>query len=502
MLVIVSDLHLHDGSISQPVDSGRFHLFAERLAEMARHASWRADGGFQPVERIDLVLLGDVLDLTSSARWLEGNVRPWDDPWARETSQRVAEIVSGVLRTNRDSLRILRALASEGAIRIPAAMAHPMAMAGHELVQVPVRIHYMVGDADWQLHVPGAAYDLIRQQVAHALGLANIHTQPFPHDPLESTELLHALRAHRVLARHGDVFDPLAFGEDRDMASLNDAFEIEVIARFQQELPQVLGEDLPEWIADQLPQLSTLRPRLLAPVWLEGLLERGCPTPALRRVIKRQWDQIVESFLDLEIVRGAHHLSPIDLVDGLSKALSFSHRWTGDWSGRILAWIEQLRGAESPSFVGHALGEPDYRNRRARHIVYGHTHHAETIALDASFVDTHVLNQVYFNTGTWQSTQAATRRPGAVQEFIPFEPLSLVAFYQGDEREGRAFETWSSLWGIAPPRNLEGDLLGEDSHSMRESQAASARGAAPASRARSPHFGASTGSTQSRGSRV
>lgn len=493
MLVIVSDLHLHDGSLAQPLDAGRFHLFAERLAEMARHASWRSDGTFQPIERIDLVLLGDVLDLTASTRWLEDEVRPWNDPWSRATSQRVAEIAAGVLQANRDAVRILRALASEGAIRIPAAMTHPLSMAGRELVQVPVRIHYMVGDADWYLHLAGPAYDLIRQQVAHALGLANVHTQPFPHDPLESSELLHALRTHRVLARHGDIFDPLAFGEDRDMASLNDAFEIEVIAKFQSQLPEVLGDDLPEWIENQLPLLATLRPRLLAPVWLEGLLERGCPTPGLRRLIKRHWDQTIEAFLELDLVRGTHHLSPIDLVDGLSRALSFSHRWTGDWAGRIEQWTEQLRGASTASYVTHALGEPDYRNRRARQIVYGHTHHAETIALDASFVDTHVLNQVYFNTGTWQSTQSATRRPGAGQEFIPFEPLSLVAFYQADEREGRAFETWSSLWGIAPPREED---FGIEAPAARSEQSGS--NAAANVRKRSPHFGRSNSSSRDR----
>ncbi|HRF00029.1 MAG TPA: hypothetical protein PLI18_05895 [Pirellulaceae bacterium] len=484
MLVTLSDLHLHDGTAGPPTDVGLFHLFAERLAEMARHASWRTDGAYRPVERIDLVLLGDVLDITGSAGWLSGTARPWHDPLDRATVQRVAETVAAILRNNREAARVLRALASDGAIRIPAAMSHPLSMRGDELVQVPVRIHYMVGNVDWPLHVTGAPYDLIRQQVAHALGLANVHTRPFPHDQLESGELLQTARQHRVLLRHGDLFDPLAFGEDRDMASLTDVYQIEVIARFRSELAASLGDELPEWIAAQLDRLAVVRPRFLAPIWLEGVLERGCPTPALRRIIKRQWDRTIEAFLDLEPIRNQNHLSPVDLVDGLSRALKFSHRRIGDWAARTESWLAELRGVAEGSYASHAASEPDYRNRRARHIVYGHTHQAETVPLDASFVETHVLNQIYFNLGTWQPTQLPTRRPGATAEFVPFEPLTLAAFYQADERSGRPFEIWSGSWGSRTP-------VEERSGESNARPAAAARPRAATSGPRSaPHFGA------------
>jgi hypothetical protein len=77
MLVVISDLHLTDGSNGVGLDPGALELFAPRMAELALRASWRRDGRYRPLERIDLLLLGDVLDFTRSRRWLETLSRPW-----------------------------------------------------------------------------------------------------------------------------------------------------------------------------------------------------------------------------------------------------------------------------------------------------------------------------------------------------------------------------------------------------------------------------------------
>ena len=69
MLIILSDLHLNDGTTGETLSPEAFALFADRLKELAITASWRSDGAYRPIERIDLVLLGDVLDLLHSNRW-------------------------------------------------------------------------------------------------------------------------------------------------------------------------------------------------------------------------------------------------------------------------------------------------------------------------------------------------------------------------------------------------------------------------------------------------
>ena len=64
MLVIISDLHLNDGTTgaTRPPQSP----YSSKSSGMAFGASWRADGTYRPIERIDLVLLGDTLDLLRS----------------------------------------------------------------------------------------------------------------------------------------------------------------------------------------------------------------------------------------------------------------------------------------------------------------------------------------------------------------------------------------------------------------------------------------------------
>src|SRR5688500_7507265 len=90
MLVIISDLHLTDGTIGESLPPGAFQIFAERLRELAESASWRADGSYRPVERIDLILLGDMLDAIRSAHWgTQEQVRPWSDPDSPDVVEQV-----------------------------------------------------------------------------------------------------------------------------------------------------------------------------------------------------------------------------------------------------------------------------------------------------------------------------------------------------------------------------------------------------------------------------
>ncbi|MBC8351435.1 MAG: hypothetical protein H8E66_05580 [Planctomycetes bacterium] len=445
MLVIVSDLHLNDKTTGSPLNSGAFQIFAERLHETAVRASWRADGTYRPIERLDLVLLGDVLDLTGTAHWATHDVRPWSEPNTPLVSDAVASIVDNILTRNQESCEVLRAISTDGAIRIPPAMESGLPAYDTEGVPVAVRTSYMVGNHDWLLHLPGTRYDTIRQKVTHHLGLSNIYNAPFPHDPYESDELLATMRRHRVFARHGDIFDPLNFSEDRDNASLGDAIVIELITRFAIAIEQHFANDLPQSVINGLRELDHIRPILLAPVWIEGLLERSNVRPAVRKEIKRTWDRLADEFLHLSLVQDQDSWSAFDIVDGLERALKFSKRLSLGWAGKVTSWLHSLRGSESGSYYQHALAEQDFRNRRARNIVYGHTHHAEAIPLDASYADGYVLNQMYFNSGTWRRVLDQTRCTSSEHEFIPTESLSILSFFHGDERGGRPFETWTGM---------------------------------------------------------
>ncbi|MCA9247735.1 MAG: hypothetical protein KDA42_11480 [Planctomycetales bacterium] len=451
MLLIISDLHLTDGTSGSTISSGAFNLLSERIEDLAQRAGNRADGRYRPIDRIDLVLLGDVLDVIRSSRWLEGDVRPWDDPQSPAMIDTVRRITDAIIERNALAMSTFRELASSGGVKVCPASNLARPMMGAEPIPVPVRIHYLVGNHDWFFHLPGEPYDAIRRRVVEAMGLANPATQPFPHDPHESDELMAAQRRHKLFARHGDIYDPFNFEQDRDMSSLGDAIVIELLNRFSAQVESELGDDLPMQTLLGLREIDNIRPLVLIPVWIDGLLERTCGFPALRRKVKLVWDALADRFLDLNFVRQRDTWNPADLVDGLQQALHFSKGLSLDTASAMAQWLLKIRGASTDSYYVHALTEQDFRNRRAKHIVYGHTHHAETVPLDASYADGHVLNQVYFNSGTWRRVYRQTQFAPKEHEFIPADTMTYLAFFQGDERKGRPYEMWNASLAVRTP---------------------------------------------------
>jgi len=152
MLAIISDLHLNDGTNCPLLPPGTIDLLCERLCDMAWRASWRAEGCYRPIDRIDLVLLGDVLDIMSSRRWLASPCRPWDDHQSPAVIDCTTGIVEEILRRNTDSIRTLRSLATEATVSLPPATAGGQPVLEAEEMPVAVCTHYMVGNRDWPLY--------------------------------------------------------------------------------------------------------------------------------------------------------------------------------------------------------------------------------------------------------------------------------------------------------------------------------------------------------------
>jgi hypothetical protein len=198
--------------------------------------------------------------------------------------------------------------------------------------------------------------------------------------------------------------------------------------------------------------------------------------------VKQLWDKQVEAFLQLDLVRRKDTWLPFDVVDGLRNVLQFAGHGALGWSIKTTTWLQSLRGATSDSYYAHALAEQDFRNRRARHIVYGHTHAAETVPLDASYAEGFVLNQTYFNSGTWRRVHRATVSAPQEQEFLPSESLSVLSFFQGDERGGRPYETWTGTLGIGA---ADAPLYRLDAKNAAASVALPAPASLPV---RAPHF--------------
>jgi UDP-2,3-diacylglucosamine pyrophosphatase LpxH len=455
MLVIVSDLHLIDGTCGSSISSTAFKLFVDRLQELALNTSWRAGGHYDPIREVDLLLLGDILDIQHSTLWLEKEdgtqnpVRPWTDFHDPEFAATVSAITDGILRNNTEAVRILKNLTNGRSLSLLPADRHGrQARLTLRRVPIKVHIHYMVGNHDWFYHLPGAEFDAIRARVINALGLSN-STGPFPHEAKESSLIEDLLNRHQVYAQHGDLYDPFNYNKEseqenkRDSASLGDAFSVEIINRFPVEVERRMKSELPADLISSMRELVNVRPVLATPLWISSQLRQNNVPQVLQDKLKSIWDELGDQFLALPFVRAADKKMKLDIVDGLEAIIKITDRFAFKTLDSFIVWLRKKFWSEEITFAKYALREDAFLNRKARFIVYGHTHHHEVVPLDSIPASPAPTNQLYLNSGTWHTYFDLALYKPEDQKFIPYQVLTYLAFFRGNERGGRRFEAWS-----------------------------------------------------------
>lgn len=442
MLVIISDLHLTDGTSGETIRAGAFRSFRESLRELAYDASWRSDKEYVPIDCIDLVLLGDILDVIRSTKWCTApeEVRPWrnqDDP---RFAEMVRQITADVLAKNKESLDILRSLHDPEMMSLPPRGPDGgVAIEPAARVPVPVRVHYLVGNHDWFFHLKGAAHDGIRKTIVETLGLETPYTSPFPHDPFESPLIEEIYRDHRVFARHGDIFDPSNFESSRDASSLGDAIVIELLDKFGMVVRERLGNNLPDACDAGLKEIDNVRPLSLIPIWVDGLLTNTC-TPELAEDIKDIWNELVRRFLDLEFVKARPLRSSLLTKIGFEISSEVSMTELSD----VTAWLSsKFGGGRGESYYSYALRENAFTTRWAQFIVYGHTHYQEIVPLQRIQEGDDTTSQIYLNSGTWRPVHELARFHPQKKQFLGYHVMTYLTFFKKDERKGRSFESWT-----------------------------------------------------------
>ena len=459
MLVIVSDLHLTDGTSGQTIKENAFRIFADRVRDMAFDASWRKGGRYRPVERVDILLLGDILDVIRSTAWLEDEdgARPWNDPADAAFIGKVEAISDAILHHNEPSLAHLRNLTRPGSLALPP----PGGPKGDPQLNEPglpveVGIHYMVGNHDWFYHLPDAVYHPLRRRVAGALGLENETDKGFPHGPEDSAKLAGILRVHGVLARHGDIFDPFNFSGTRDESSLGDGVVVELLNRFHFDIHDRLGSRLPRSFIDGLRELDNVRPLAAVPVWIDALLRENSVSRMQAERVKGTWNDLVDDFLNLDFIRERDSfINPFDSVDMLEFALRFTRDIPLGAASALGAWWEDRTNGTGESYHTHAAREKAVEDQEARYVIYGHTHHHEIVPLDALTRDGRRFEQVYFNAGTWRRVHRLAQASLSGRSFVAYDVMTYLAFFKGDERKGRPFACWSGALGEARDNGLE-----------------------------------------------
>lgn len=483
MLVIISDLHLGDGTTAASIPASAFHLFAKRLRQDAHFASVRY-GRYRPIEELDVILMGDIIDPLHSTKWLfppmgreqyvningqdhiriteegeAGYIRPWSDPYDPLFAPKLLEVTRAIIEHNRASLEVMRKLANGEYIEFdPVDESGKRNVNNPDKIPLKVRFHYMVGNHDWYYHLKGEAFDQIRREIIAAMGLSNPPT-PFPYDlrkldpnsPWERDEapaIERLLRQYQVFCRHGDYFDAFNFNAERgrDQATLGDAFTMEVCNRYPEELRR--KPDLNPEIVDNLRHITNVRPALATPLWISGQIKRlsneHMITGMNERDLKKIWDDLSDKFINLKFVKSKDISFKIDIVDKMQAAIKISKLISLETLDNLIYKIQNRRmfGGDG-SFAIHALKEPAFLDDTARYIIYGHTHHQETVPLD---YDEHGGNQIYFNSGTWHTYFDLARKNPREKKFVPYKALTYITFYTDDEHDDRRFETWSGAY--------------------------------------------------------
>lgn len=451
MLVIISDLHLGDGTCGKSISPSAFYLFADHLREAAYNASWRQDNTYRPIESLDLVLMGDTLDPHHTTYWLDtepGDLdysRPWTDYSQPAYAAKLRQVTRAILEQNSEGLAVLRRCATGEMIHLPPATALGKPdMAAKETVQAPVRIYYMVGNHDWHYHLPGPEFDAIRQEIINAIGLSNT-ADLFPWQIEELGPLHETFARYEAYGRHGDMFDRFNYDatRGRDSAALGDVFAMEVLNRYPVEVFRTFGDEIPAALIDSLRKITNVRPALATPLWIAGQIRQHASSKSMEDELKAVWDRLGDEFLAQDFVRSYDRSYRIDIVDALELLVRISRRTSFKRINDIVLWARKSMWKGEISFSKFALEESTFKSGAARYIIYGHTHHHEVIPLDQEGAPPATAYQIYLNSGTWHSYFTLTQKDPKAQKFVPYQMLTYIIIYQGDQRGGRHFEAWS-----------------------------------------------------------
>jgi UDP-2,3-diacylglucosamine pyrophosphatase LpxH len=431
MLVFISDVHLTDGTSGTTIVPRAFDKLCRSLDDIIQ-ASEKSN----IIKSVEIVLLGDILDVIRSSVWLSSQnsnmsnpVRPWSDATLADSQgwnlQKYAEaIVDAIVQRpdNIESMEYLKAFRDRCAKK-----------------GVEVTFSYIIGNHDWLIN----RFASTRKKMADFVGMSNAATYAANRFPE-----YRVFEDYGVMARHGDYYDNFNYDGNRDASSLGDAIVIDLLNRFAVEVREdaVLG-NIKE-VIDRLKELDNVRPLLAMPAWIQGVCNEY---HGVEEGLHRVWNGLVEKFFDIPFVAGHGHFWP-DSLTFLRMAFRLGSSFSFSRLKEILgSHVASYLYAKADDYRRYAYNEAALKSNSVRYVVYGHTHRAEQVPLDVIQIPKRdVIEKIYFNTGTWRKVFEQTCMDEDKCEFVGWHVGTFVLFYLESEREkDRCYETWSGSLGYS-----------------------------------------------------
>jgi UDP-2,3-diacylglucosamine pyrophosphatase LpxH len=446
MLVIISDLHLCDGTASRNVSPNAFGVLLDDVYDLARQYRARS---------IELLFLGDVFDFLRTERWFElpADARPWGSPDAldgappdRRALDHALSITDDVIKFNADALSALRGEDRDDA-------------------PCPVRRLFIPGNHD-RLYLVD---ERIRARVRAALGTDD--ERALAGEGVTQHAL--ALPGYGVLARHGHEWDVWNFerydkaraaadyrDEDYLPTPIGDPITTELVARLPFELKQRLRQTeafkdprVLDDVYQRMQRIEDVRPLLASFRWVffqAGQLHRQLDeeqVEVLGRALRETSRDLVDQFRSLAFYQRwrARHHEPwhVDAAAKLTLVLELIDRFNIGAIAKLLDGFASLaeRFDDADPVRAGALREKLAFSDGPRFVVYGHTHDPLQAALHVGATD-----DLYLNSGTWRKRQfLADDRSG----FAGWELFTYLVFVSaketpdGSDRGGPAFIDWN-----------------------------------------------------------
>lgn len=473
MLVVISDIHFVDGTAGEHnLPYSAFEsVFLSDIASLAK------DKG---AKEIKLLLLGDIIDLIRSTRWLETATadRPWGNnglkdipkPQNGSITEKICLRILGQVsdsdlkKSNRPNFTLLPSdtILSKNWETFKLFREFGEVLKNKFQIEIPVKIIYVPGNHDRLCNL----YPSVRDEIKKLLGITIMSNtvEGYPTDEWWYKSDFKD-EEYGVYARHGHEFDPWNYGGNNDFArsghtkiSIGDILTTEfaakipwMFAKFKAngKYPQISDE-----LINRLKDIDNIRPINRILEWLYYKVRKN-DYGKTREAIEVILNTVFEELLDNEFVQ--QWRSPGTSWDEVI------HIATRPWA----RWISKgiLEKIEKEGLLSLLLGEAEgsdsskedpyaraaYNERlwkednRISFILYGHTHIPLQQPLDSAG-DREII---YINTGTWRNRIFRTISLDKAYDFIDLKHMTYSIFYSKDEdtkdkiKDSLSFDVWT-----------------------------------------------------------
>jgi UDP-2,3-diacylglucosamine pyrophosphatase LpxH len=438
MIVVLSDLHFSEAQSTQ-IGQHRFNRNLPPEAYQAYFSELNQYAKANQIDKIDLVLAGDVLEISRSGIWLEGDCRPYINNQDVQPGSDVEAVI----------LKILDAIENEDKVAETLVAFRNR----QEYFEMDVELHLILGNHDRLANATPATRDKVRVM----FGINGTSRR------IDNYRIFYDDRGKPFcLVRHGHEYDPTNFSlnvrkketiptgfsiEAYDKAVLGDITTSEFGAAlsqlFRQEYGEetILGSKKRMALYQRLMEFDDVRPTT---AWLAYLFS----TPGVKK--KKTWKLIKPAFTKVINILAFHEQFHATLRQSASlspiiRVLLMTVLRSGVFKKGIPYWMmKQImkivsRNIKVKSQVKWAKREALFEEDETalKCVVSGHTHFAEVSLITAKNQN----EQYYINTGTWRNVIPAT---GKFKYFGRLKALTKVILFYPSEKDGaEGHRDWS-----------------------------------------------------------